>query len=137
MGFLGTAAGSSADLTLIIQIAGFIVLSLGVMHVKKMDFTGHFRMARLAVFWGIIAFAWMGYSFMINFQGIVIHVTTIMSLLTIFHVIIGALALFAGISFAVNKLIKKIRYQMRTVFILWAAALLLGVSVYIVYYVYS
>lgn len=135
--FLGTTAGSSADLTLIIQTAGFIVLLLGAMHVKRKDFRGHFRMAKLTVFWGIVAFTWMGYSFVINFQGIINHITTMRSLLTVSHATIGALALFAGVSFAMNRLIKKTRYQMRPAFILWAAALLLGISVYTVYYVYS
>ncbi|MCX9012343.1 MAG: hypothetical protein OIN66_14640 [Candidatus Methanoperedens sp.] len=136
MSFLGTSAGSAADLTLIIQIAGFIILSLGVMHVKRKDFPGHFRMARLTVFWGVVAFLWMGYSFMVNFQGITAHITTMRSMLAISHITIGTLALLAGISFATNRLIKKVRYQMRAVFLLWAAALFLGISLYAVYYVY-
>lgn len=136
MSFLGTSAGSAADLTLIIQIAGFIVLSLAVVYVKRNDFPRHFRMTRLAVFWGAVAFVWMGYSFVNNFQALMAHATTLPSLLTISHGIIGTLALLSGISFAIDRLIKKTRYQMRPVFLLWAAALILGVAVYAVYYIH-
>lgn len=135
MSFPGTA-GSSADMTLFIQIAGFIILSLGILRVKRKDFPGHFRMARLTVFWGIVAFVWMGYSLTSNFQAITAHVTTLRSLLTISHAAIGTLALLAGISFSINRLVKKTRYPMRAVFLLWAAALFLGIAVYAVYYIY-
>ncbi len=136
MGFLGTRAGPFADLTLIIQIAGFIILCLGVMYVKRRNFLRHFKMTRVAVFIGVIAFIWMVSSLIINFQAIIYHITNLRSLLTVVHVIIGVPALLTGISFALDRLIKKISYNMRSVFLLWTSALFLGIIVYISYYIY-
>jgi hypothetical protein len=43
MGFLGTMAGPLADLALIISIAGFIILCLGVVYAKRGILLRHFK----------------------------------------------------------------------------------------------
>lgn len=135
MSFLGTRAGPFADLALVIQVAGFIILCLGVMYVKRKDFLKHFTLERVTVLLAVIAFLWMGSSLLINFQALIFHLATQSSLLTLFHVIIGSLALLASIFLAFDRLIKKTRNSMRTMFLLWSAALFLGIAVYMIYYV--
>ncbi len=135
MSILGTRAGLFADLALIIQITGFIILCLGVMYVKRKDFLKHFTLERITVLLAVIAFLWMGSSLLINFQALILHLTALSNLLTVFHVIFGVAALLSGIFLAFDRLIKKTRNSMRTMLLLWSAALFLGIAVYTIYYV--
>ena len=135
MSFLGTRAGPFADLALIIQVAGFIILCLGVMYAKRRDFLKHFALERVTVLLAVIAFLWMGSSLLIYFKALIFHLTAVSNLLTVFHVIIGILALLSGIFLAFDRLIKKTGNSMRTMFLLWSAALFLGIAVYMIYYV--
>lgn len=133
MSFLGTGASSFADTILIVQIAGFIILFSASVYVKKKNLSKHFRLARIAVFLGIVSLIWMGYS-------LISHLLTgalfldITGNLLVLHAIIGSLALFAGVFFAFDRLIKKTIIPMRIVFFLWTAALFLGIIFYISYY---
>jgi uncharacterized membrane protein YozB (DUF420 family) len=136
MSFLGTKAGPFADLALVIQITGFVILCLGVIYAKRKDFLKHFTLERVTVLLAVIAFLWMGSSLLINFKALIFHLTTLSNLLTVFHVIFGILALLAGIFLAFDRLIKKTRNSMRTMFLLWSAALFLGIAVYMIYYVF-
>ncbi len=136
MGFLGTRAGPLADLALIISIAGFILLCLGVIYSKRGIFSRHFKMTRLAVLLTIIAFLlWMGFSLIRSFQFIISHLTDLPVLITVSHAIIGTSVLVAGIFLAFDRIIKKSRYPMRTVFILWVLTLLLGLTTYFMRYI--
>ena len=135
MGFLGTMAGPLADLALIISIAGFIILCLGVVYAKRGILLTHFKMTRLAVLLLIMAFIWMGPRFIGSFHIIISRLTALPILITVFHAIIGTSALLAGIFLAFDMVIKKTRYPMRTVFILLILALLLGIATYIVRYI--
>ena len=135
MGFLGTRAGQLADLALIISIAGFIILCLGVVYAKRGILIRHFKMTRLAVLLLIIAFVWMGFRFIGSFNLIVSRLTALPILITVFHVIIGTLALIAGILFAFDMIIKKTSSHMIIVFLLWILAILLGIITYIVRYI--
>lgn len=137
MGFLGTRAGPLADLALIISIAGFIILFLGVVYAKRGILPRHFKMERLAVFLLIIAFIWMGPRFIGSIHIIIFRLTSLTVLITVLHAVIGASALLAGIFLAFDRVIKKTRYPMRTVFILWILALLLGIATYIVRYIFT
>ena len=135
MSFLGTRAGPFADIALVIQITGFIILCLGVVYAKRKDFLKHFALERVTVLLAVIAFLWMGSSLLINYQALIYQLTTLPSLLTVFHVIFGIIALLAGIFLAFDRLIKKTGNSMRTMFLLWSAALFLGIAVYMIYYV--
>jgi uncharacterized membrane protein YozB (DUF420 family) len=135
MSFLGTRAGPFSDLTSVIQITGFVILSLGVIYAKRNDFSKHFTLERVSVLLAVIAFLWMGSSLLINFKALIFNLETQSSLLTVFHVIFGIIALLAGIFLAFDRLIKKTRNSMRAMFLLWTAALFLGIAVYMIYYV--
>ncbi len=137
MGFLGTRAGPLADLALIISIAGFIIFCLGVVYAKRGILPRHFKMERLAVLLLIIAFIWMGPRFIGSFHIIIFRLTSLTILITVLHAVIGASALLAGIFLAFDRVIKKTRYPMRAVFILWILALLLGIATYIVRYIFT
>ncbi len=131
MAFLGNAVSSFADLTLLIQIVGFIILLFSVRYAKKRKILNHSKMANNAVILGVLSFIWMGFSFISHIPALNFD---FFGTLLIFHSIIGSLALVSGIVFAFNKLIKKTRAPMRSVFLLWGAALFLGVVFYISYY---
>jgi NAD/NADP transhydrogenase beta subunit len=138
MGFLGTRAGPLADLALIISVAGFLILCLGVVYAKRRILLRHFRMTRLAVLLLIIAFIWMGPRFIGSVRIIIVRLTVLTALpmlITVYHAVIGTSALLAGIFLGFDKVIKKTRYPMRTVFLLWILALLLGIVTYIVRYI--
>jgi NAD/NADP transhydrogenase beta subunit len=138
MGFLGTRAGPLADLALIISIAGFILLCFGVVYAKRGILLSHFKMAKLAVLLLIIAFIWMGPRFIGSVHIIIARYTVLTALpilITVFHAVIGTSALLAGIFLGFDKVIKKTRYPMRTVFLLWILALFLGIVTYIVRYI--
>jgi len=138
MGFLGTRAGPLADLALIISIAGFIILCLGVVYAKKGILLRHFKMTRLAVLLLVIAFIWMGPRFIGSMHIILARLavlTALPMLITVYHAVIGTSALLAGIFLGFDKVIKKTRYPMRAVFLLWILALLLGIVTYIMRYI--
>lgn len=133
MGFLGTVASSFADMTLVDHIAGFIILFSGSLYVKRKDFSKHFILTRIAVFLGIVSLIWMGYSLISHFLTGALFLDTTGYLL-ILHATIGSLALFGGVFFAFDRLIRKTIIPMRIVFLLWTAALFLGIIFYISYY---
>lgn len=136
MGFLGTRAGPLADLALIIAIAGFVILCLGVIYAKRGILSRHFKLTRLTVLLTIIAFLlWMGFSLIRSFQFVISHLTDLPVLVTVSHAIIGTSALVAGIFLAFDRIIKKSRYPMRAVFIFWVLTLLLGLTTYFMRYI--
>ena len=82
-----------------------------------------------------LAFIWMGPRFIGSFHIIISRLTALPILITLFHAIIGTSVLLAGIFLAFDKVIKKTRYPMRTVFLLWILMLLLGIAIYFVRYI--
>ncbi|MBU3966766.1 MAG: hypothetical protein KKG76_05230 [Euryarchaeota archaeon] len=58
------------------------------------------------------------------------------TLLALFHAAIGSLALLGGIAFVSNRFIKKTLAPMRIIFLFWALAQFLGITLYIMYYVF-
>ena len=136
MAFLGTRASLPADLALIFSITGFVLLFIGVLYAKRRVLLGHFEMARLAVVLTTIAFILrMAFSLIRSLRLIISHLTNPPILITVFHIIFGTIALIAGIFLAFDVLIKKTRYPMITVFLLWIFALFLGIVIYIMRYV--
>jgi hypothetical protein len=134
MSFPGTSASFLANLTLMVQIAAFMILLFGIMHAKKKDFLKHFKTADIAVVFGILAFLWMSYSFLNNFRAIISKITSQDSLLLIVHIVAGLMGLMGGIAFVLNKYIRKTLIPMRIIFLAWTIALLLGIAVYATYY---
>ncbi len=136
MSILGTQAGLMADLAIIVQTIAFIILVSGVVYIKKKNYQRHVQLADVAVFLGVLSFLWMGFSLISNFQILISNISASENLITIIHAITGLIVLITGISFATNRYIKKIRNNMRMVFLLWAFALFLGFILYIMYYTF-
>jgi len=126
MGFLGTEANQFADITLIAQAAGYLLLILGVVFAKKSNLKQHIRLTQFAVMLGLISFLWMSYSLLLGYQSFLFS----LGLPAVIHIVIGILALSSGILFVLNKFIKKTRTNMRTVFLLWTFAWTMGVILY-------
>lgn len=134
MSFPDTNAGLLANLTLLLQIAAFVLLLFGVMHAKKKKFLKHFKTADIAVISGILAFLWMGLSLLNNSHALISSLTSPITILTLFHAAIGSLTLLGGMAFVSNRFIKKTQAPMRIIFLFWSLALLLGITLYIMYY---
>ena len=116
-----------ADMTLVIQVTGFIILISAVIYAKKRNLLRHFTLTRISVSLGVIAFIWMGFSF-------ISYVPTNVSSLIIGHMIFGIPALLIGILYAFD-MIEKTKIRMRFVFILWTMAIFAGVALYFHNYV--
>lgn len=132
MGFLGTEAILFADMTLIAQTAGFLILLLGWIYAKRKNFLKHDKTSKASVLLGGISFIWMGYSLVSNLLSFVS--TTLVGLLIFFHTITGLIALFMGLFLVLGE-IKKTRVSMVIVFSSWTAAMFLGVTLYYILFV--
>ncbi len=129
MGFLGTEASWFADMTLIAQMAGLLILFLGWKYAKTKNFLKHDKTAKASVLLGGLSFIWMGFSLVSNLLSLIS--TTFTGLLILSHVIIGALALFTGLFLVLDE-IRKTRMFMIVAFSSWTAAMFLG---FILYYI--
>lgn len=127
MGFLGTEASWFADMTLMAQTAGLLILLLGWKYAKTKNFPKHDITAKTSVLLGCLSFIWMGFSLVFNLLSLIS--TTPTGLLIFSHVIIGLLALFIGLFLVLGE-IKKTRTFMMAAFSLWTAAMFLGVILY-------
>jgi hypothetical protein len=127
MGFLGTGASWFADMTLIAQTAGLLILFLGWKYAKTKNFLKHDITAKTSVLLGGLSLIWMGFSLVSNLMSLIS--TTLTGLLIFSHVIIGLWALFMG-SFLVLGEIKKTRIFMIIVFSSWTVAMFLGAILY-------
>lgn len=127
MGFLGTEASWFADMSLIAQTAGLLILLLGWKYAKIKNFLKHDLTAKTSVLLGALSFIWMGFSLVFNLLSLIS--TTPTRLLIFSHVIIGLLALFIGLFLVLGE-IKKTRTFMMVAFSSWAAAMFLGVILY-------
>jgi uncharacterized membrane protein YozB (DUF420 family) len=130
IGFLGTGAGQFADIVLIAQTIGYLLLVLGVWFAKRLDFNKHIRMAQFAVSLGLMSLLWMFYSLLLGYQSFLLS----SGLLVIIHIVAGILTLLAGVLFVFNKFINKTRVPMRIVFILWTISWIMGVFLYYLMY---
>lgn len=127
MGLFGTEASWFADMTLIAQTAGLLILFLGWKYAKTKSFLKHDKTAKISVFLSGLSFIWMGFSLVSNLMSLIS--TTLISLLIFSHVIIGLLALFMGLFLVLGE-IKKTRMFMMVSLSSWAAAMFLGVILY-------
>lgn len=130
MGLLGTRAGLFSDMVLIAQTAGFMILIFGFVYARRKNFLKHDKLAKISVIIGSLSFTWMGYSLISNFLALIS--VTFRGMLIVSHAVIGLLALFTGIFFVLDE-IKKTKTFMTVTFISWAAAIFLGVLLYIIY----
>lgn len=127
MGFFGTEASWFADMTLIAQTAGLLILFLGWKYAKTKNFLKHDKTAKTSIFLSGLSFIWMSFSLVSNLLSLIS--TTLRGLLIFSHVIIGLLALFMGLFFVLGE-IKKTRMFMVVAFSSWTVAMFLGVILY-------
>jgi len=127
MGFFGTEASWFADMTLIAQTAGLLILFLGWKYAKTKNFLKHDITAKTTVLLGSLSFIWMGFSLVSNLASFIS--TTLMGILIFSHMIIGLLALFMGLFLVLGE-IKKTRMFMMVSLSSWTAAMFLGVILY-------
>ncbi|MCZ7362720.1 MAG: hypothetical protein O8C58_05230 [Candidatus Methanoperedens sp.] len=127
MGFLGTEASWFADMTLIAQTAGLLILFLGWKYAKTKNFLKHDKTAKTSVLLGGLSFIWMGFSLVSNLLSLIS--TTLTGLLIFSHIIIGLLSLFMGLFLVLGE-IKKTRIFMIITFSSWTAAMFLGAILY-------
>lgn len=132
MGFFGTEASWFADMTLIAQTAGLLILFLGWKYAKTKNFLKHDITAKTTVLLGSLSFIWMGFSLVSNLASLIS--TTLMGILIFSHMIIGLLALFMGLFLVLGE-IKKIRMFMIITFSSWIAAMFLGVILYYILFI--
>ena len=132
MGFFGTEASWVADVTLIVQTAGLLILFLGWKYAKTKNFLKHDITAKTSVLLGSLSFIWMGFSLVSNLASLIS--TTLMGILIFSHIIIGLLALFMGLFLVLGE-IKKTRMFMIITFSSWIAAMFLGVILYYILFI--
>ena len=132
MGFLGTEASWFADMTLVAQTAGLLILFLGWKYAKTKNFLKHDNTVKTSVFLSGLSFIWMGFSLVSNLLSLIS--TTLTGLVILSHVIIGLLALFMGLFLALGE-IKKTRMFMMIALYSWATAMFLGVILYYILFI--
>ena len=143
MGLLGTHAGILADLNLIIQLMMLCVLIFGRSRAKGKNFGLHGRMMAVAVVLNAASLATvMLPSLMLGLGFLVTNSTNPISIITILHAIIGTIAELLGIYLVLKwrfsktfvECIKNKRLMNPTI-ILWITTALLGVILYIGFYI--
>ncbi|MGQ9468315.1 MAG: hypothetical protein ACUVTD_00560 [Nitrososphaerales archaeon] len=98
MGFLGTRAGLSADLNLIMQIIILAILIIGIGYAKKKNFLVHGRIQTVAVILQtILIFTVMLPSLIINFGIVLAELYLTGVLITILHIIFRGIAWILGV----------------------------------------
>ena len=132
MGFLGNQASSFADITLIIQTAGFLSLLMAFTYAKRKNFLKHDQTTKISVSLGAISLIWMSYSLVSNHLPL-ISITSV-GLIIVLHSVIGSLAMFTG-SFMIFGEIKKTKTNMNIAFFSWTAAMFLGVILYLILFI--
>ena len=132
MGLLGTEANLFADMTLIAQTAGFLILLLGWRYAKRKNFLKHDKTSKASVLLGGLSFIWMGFSLVSNLVPLIS--VTLTGFVIFFHTITGTIALFMGLFLVLNE-IKKTKTSMIIAFSLWTAAMFLGVMLYYLLFV--
>ncbi len=116
----------TAGITLIAQIAGFLILLSGVVYARKKNFLKHIKMSRVAVLLGGLSFILMGFSLASNFLSL--RSFDFMGLLIVSHAIIGVLALFMGILLVFDK--NKTKTTMKVAFFAWTLSMFMGVLLF-------
>jgi uncharacterized membrane protein YozB (DUF420 family) len=137
LGFLGNDAPYAADLNLVAQLAVLCMLLAGLYFVRTSKLRTHGRLMKSAViaqFGALIL--WMGPS-------LVLSIGMLRSfgpgpITTALHVLAGGFALALAISAIYHKKIGslQLKWTMRSTFIVWTSAAVLGIGFYAYYYLH-
>ena len=144
-GFLGTAANWAADFTLMMMILFAALLTIGVVFAVKGKYDTHRWVQTVAVILNIIFVLWMMILPYRDFiaPGIPQQLNETFYWLTTLHAVVGAVAFILG-TFVVLRanglMIKALQFNnyklvMRISYALYMLTVLLGIGVYIVWFV--
>jgi uncharacterized membrane protein YozB (DUF420 family) len=143
-GFLGTRGSLGADLTLVIIVAAFVLLTVGVVLARRKSYGAHRWVQTAAVALSYVPIlAWMvvslGRNIVPNFPKDLNQ--SAFALATV-HVVIGAVAAVFGVIIVVRAQqvwvgghsLEAYKTPMRVAYLLYLAAVVMGVVVYVVTY---
>jgi uncharacterized membrane protein YozB (DUF420 family) len=144
-GFFGTAANWAADFTLMMMILFAVLLTIGAVFAAKKKYTTHRWVQTSAVILNIIFVLWMMILPYRDFivPGIPQRLNETFYWLTTLHAVVGAVAFILG-AFVVLRanglMIKALQFNnyklvMRISYTLYMLTVLLGIAVYIVWFV--
>ena len=143
-GILGTRAGLVADINLILQVAIIVMLLMGYFQARKRNFGAHGNLMTAAVIVNAIAIiAIMNPSFFRILPFALRNPSAPRPTLLWPHVAIGALAELMGVYIVIRMKSgtdesthsSGIKWSMRIAFLFWLVALMVGVALYLVWYV--
>ena len=136
LGFLGNSAPNAADVNLIAQLTALFVLFIGAYFARSAKFRAHglFMQSAIAIQFGAIAL-WMIPSLLINIGAF--GTLGFGPLITVWHIFAGFLALTLAMNAIFHKELfsSQLRTTMRSTFLIWTSAILLGTGFYTYYYI--
>ena len=134
-----------AFLSLILQIVTLSVVIFGYIMKRRMKFIVHGTMMLVAVVVQFFSFLFiMGPAFIIIFENGLSQRPVLLSMATLIHAGLGGASLTAGIWIAsswhlqtsIEKCIKR-KFIMRYLIVIWILALILGITLYMLLYVFA
>jgi uncharacterized membrane protein YozB (DUF420 family) len=144
-GFLGTSANRAADITLVIMIIGAVLFTTGFILARRRKYDAHKWVQTSAAILYLIMILWM---MILPFRDFIVRgkggpFPTIFYVVTGVHALTGTIAALFGLFVVLrgHKLVpKKLRFRnykryMRTAYGMYMAAFVLGVLVYITWFV--
>jgi uncharacterized membrane protein YozB (DUF420 family) len=143
MSILGTRAELIHDLNLILQILIFLILLTGAYYAKrKIQYQIHGKIMALAVALNALSIMIvMGPRLIESLSFLTSTVSQSRSQMTFLHPVLGGIAELLGIVAVLtlrpcgSKMGSRVRLVMRITFMFWAVAFLVGLAVYLAFYV--
>ena len=144
MGFLGTQAGVTADVNLLLQIAILCLLLIGRSRAKKKNFRKHGRYMAVAVALNVASLATiMLPSLLLGLGFLVTNPTNPLSILAILHAGFGTLSLSLSLYLVLKwrfskplvECLKNKRLMNPTI-ILWITTAMIGIILYLELYIF-
>jgi len=136
LGFLGNTAPNAADVNLIAQLTALFVLLIGAYFARRAKFRAHGLLMEMAIAIQLGAIAlWMIPSLLINIGAF--GTLGFGPLITVWHIFAGFLALTLAMNAIFHKELfsSQLRTTMRSTFLIWTSAILLGTGFYTYYYI--
>lgn len=146
-GFLGTHANLAADVTLVVMLFTAILFSIGFYLARKRSYNRHKWVQTSGAVLNLIMVLWMMILPFRDFiildkggprEGYFYGITTIHALIGLSATIFGLFVVLRGHNLVPKRLrFRKYKPYMRTAYALYLAATLLGVGVYLAWFVFT
>jgi len=145
-GILGTAAGTQADINLLLHVLILALIVTGFTFARRKKFTIHEKWMFTGIALVAVSFfAWMAPSYLRNFieTNAFSNLSSLGVLITNTHVVLGSITGILAIYIVLRMkfdlpprfTVKRVRRLMRTTFTLWWLTFIFGLSYYIWFYV--